>query len=149
MNEIEYLVKHSGGEIKAEDMSGTLLRELSIILNFTYTCTKPKLETWAFLDDDGKWQGMVGDLVRDEADIGLYLFQMLERSYAVDYTIRYHAGSYAWAMKYPDSNLALSERYITTFSTEGWSILFTIKRKHFHANQKKKNSFLYEFLKKI
>ena len=45
-------------------------KELSVLLNFTYTVTTPPDGQWGAMKDDGTWSGMVGQLETKTVDIG-------------------------------------------------------------------------------
>ena len=56
------------------------------VLNFTVTRRKPYDEQWGLLDHDGKWNGMIRELVDGDIDIasaGLAI--SLDRALVVDY----------------------------------------------------------------
>ena len=56
------------------------------VLNFTVTRRKPHDEQWGLLEDDGKWNGMIRELVDGDIDIasaGLAI--SLERAMVVDF----------------------------------------------------------------
>ncbi|KAK7074964.1 hypothetical protein SK128_008909 [Halocaridina rubra] len=48
-----------------------ILTILSESLNFTYKQLRPQDENWGMKDGNGTWSGMVGQVVRKEADLGL------------------------------------------------------------------------------
>ena len=47
--------------------------EMSKILNFTYTCREPPDNQYGVILTDGTWNGMVGQLATDNADIGKHV----------------------------------------------------------------------------
>ena len=47
-----------------------VFKELSELLNFTYTVTIPPDGEWGSMKDDGTWSGMVGQLETKIVDIG-------------------------------------------------------------------------------
>ena len=47
--------------------------EMSKLLNFTYTCREPPDNQYGAIRADGTWNGMVGQLATDNADVGKYL----------------------------------------------------------------------------
>ncbi|XP_071533007.1 glutamate receptor U1-like, partial [Panulirus ornatus] len=60
---------------------------LSTALNFTYTYVRPPDGAWGTRQSDGSWPGMVGVVVREEADIGLGPFTIsAPRAEVVDFT---------------------------------------------------------------
>jgi hypothetical protein len=42
-------------------------------MNFTYTVRKPPDESWGTINSDNSWDGMVGVLAAQSADIGKHL----------------------------------------------------------------------------
>ena len=44
--------------------------EMSRLLNFTYSCREPPDNQYGAIRADGTWNGMVGQLATDNADIG-------------------------------------------------------------------------------
>ncbi|XP_071535556.1 probable glutamate receptor [Panulirus ornatus] len=64
-----------------------LLEYVARSLNFTYVFVRPLDKIWGSKQDDGSWSGMVGMVMREEADIGLgpYSFNP-SRAEAVDFT---------------------------------------------------------------
>ena len=60
---------------------------LQVLMNFTYEVNKPPDRTWGTLKD-GKWNGMIRQLVEDEIDIAPVEFTITEiRSQAVDFLV--------------------------------------------------------------
>lgn len=58
-------------------------------MNFEYTITE--VEKHGYMDDNGKWNGVVRKLVDKDADIGLATIQiMTERATAIDFTVPYY-----------------------------------------------------------
>ena len=56
-------------------------------MNFTYEVNKPPDRTWGTLKN-GKWNGMIRQLVEDEIDIAPVEFTITEiRSQAVDFLV--------------------------------------------------------------
>jgi hypothetical protein len=43
-------------------------------LNFSYTVVRPADRKWGCLDENGTWNGMMGMMVRKEADIALGMY---------------------------------------------------------------------------
>ena len=58
--------------------------EMSKLLNFTYTCREPPDNQYGAVRADGTWNGMVGQLATDNADIGIIIiFMSTFKSYAL------------------------------------------------------------------
>ena len=47
-----------------------VFKDLSQLLNFSYTVTSPPDNEWGAMKDDGTWSGMVGQLEAKIVDIG-------------------------------------------------------------------------------
>ena len=47
-----------------------IFRELSNLLNFTFTVTSPLDKQYGGKKSDGTWSGMIGQLVEEEVDVG-------------------------------------------------------------------------------
>ena len=63
-----------------------ILKDLQRVLNFTVTRRKPYDRQWGLLNSDGKWNGMIKELVDGDIDIasgGLAI--SLERATVVDF----------------------------------------------------------------
>ena len=43
-------------------------------MNFTFAASKPPDMTFGSLKPDGNWTGMIGELVNQNADIGIFFF---------------------------------------------------------------------------
>ena len=63
--------QNENGEILLHNgMFVEVFRELSKLLNFSYTVTTPPDEQWGGIKDDGTWSGMVGQLETKMVDVG-------------------------------------------------------------------------------
>ena len=49
-----------------------IFKELSQLLNFSYTLTTPLDVDYGTLKSDGTWSGMIGQLVKKDVDIGRF-----------------------------------------------------------------------------
>ena len=68
----------TGGEGNKEvyiigGMFGEAFIEMSRLLNFTFTCREPPDDQYGAIRADGTWNGMVGQLATENADIGIAL----------------------------------------------------------------------------
>ena len=67
------LTKNENGEfLLYNGMFVEVFKELSKLLNFTYTVTTPTDGQWGVRKDDGTWSGMVGQLETKTVDIGRF-----------------------------------------------------------------------------
>ncbi|KAK7068944.1 hypothetical protein SK128_006016 [Halocaridina rubra] len=65
-----------------------VLEVLSSSLNFTYKQLRPLDGSWGSMAANGTWSGMVGQVVRKEADLGLGPFAITQKRFrAIDLTI--------------------------------------------------------------
>ena len=63
--------QNENGEIHLHNgMFVEIFKELSEMLNFSYTVTIPPDGEWGSMNDDGTWSGMVGQLATKTVDIG-------------------------------------------------------------------------------
>ena len=56
-----------------------VFKELSDLLNFSYTVTSPTDGEWGRMKDDGTWSGMVGQLETKIVDIGKFNYIQMNR----------------------------------------------------------------------
>lgn len=64
-----------------------LLDELALILKFDYIIYEVRDKSYGDVNDKGKWNGVLGEIIYKRADIGLPLWHITsERDEAVDYT---------------------------------------------------------------
>ena len=49
---------------------GDVFKELSKLLNFSYTVIQPPDGQWGAMKSDGSWSGMIGQLETKEVDFG-------------------------------------------------------------------------------
>ena len=67
------LTKNEYGELKHQKgIFVDIYKELSMLLNFSYTVTTPPDFQWGNIKSDGTWTGMVGQLVTREVDFGIH-----------------------------------------------------------------------------
>ncbi|CAJ0597644.1 unnamed protein product [Cylicocyclus nassatus] len=80
-------------------------------LNFTYTIYEVEDGIYGSIEQDGRWNGLIGDLVSGSADIALAaLSATAERGLAVDFTLPYYKPvGIAILMKKPDVSYSMFE----------------------------------------
>ncbi|XP_069158723.1 probable glutamate receptor [Procambarus clarkii] len=82
-----YLTTKPDGTSEVTGPMGQLLDALAASLNFTYSVVQGD-GYWGAPDENGSWNGMIGTVLRKEADLGLGPFGMsYTRSQVVDFTI--------------------------------------------------------------
>ena len=63
-------INEAGDEYKFEGLVADFFHNLQTILNFTYTLRQPPDGAWGSLRSNGSWNGMIGELNTQKADIG-------------------------------------------------------------------------------
>ena len=103
-----------------------LLNILSFNLNFTYTIKQPKDMSYGQILDDGSWNGIIGELQRRNADVGLCgLAVTEERSKVVDFTVGVNeAGCRLW-MLIPKRSFSWTT-FVASFSEDYWIVLVSV-----------------------
>ena len=72
------LSSNDNGEIILErGIFVDVFKELSRLLNFSYTTIVPSDGEWGVLKDDGTWSGMVGQLHNKSVDFGMLLLGLI------------------------------------------------------------------------
>ena len=66
----DVLESESGEIILRDGMFGEIFMTLAELLNFTYTCRFPPDGQYGAIRPDGTWNGMVGELALENADVG-------------------------------------------------------------------------------
>ncbi|XP_063860654.1 probable glutamate receptor [Scylla paramamosain] len=85
----------AGGRIVVSGAMGNVLQVLAQTLNFTYNIVIPEDGGWGSRRPNGSWTGMVGQLVRKEADLALGPFGVtVSRAEVIDYTLSFLMGDY-------------------------------------------------------
>ena len=64
-------INEAEDEYEFEGLAADFFYNLQSILNFTYTITKPADGAWGSLQTDGSWNGMIGELHTQKADLGI------------------------------------------------------------------------------
>ncbi|XP_050081416.1 glutamate receptor ionotropic, kainate 2 [Anopheles maculipalpis] len=104
------------------------LHQLSIVMNFDYDLVSPRNGTFGQRDPDGRWDGLVGDLVTGEIDFAIASLKMTaEREEVVDFVAPYYEQTgILIAMRKPVRETSLF-KFMTVLRLEVWlSILLAI-----------------------
>uniref|UniRef100_A0A182RRE3 Uncharacterized protein n=1 Tax=Anopheles funestus TaxID=62324 RepID=A0A182RRE3_ANOFN len=104
------------------------LHQLSVVMNFDYDLVSPRNGTFGLRDADGKWDGLVGDLVVGEIDFAIASLKMTaEREEVVDFVAPYFEQTgILIAMRKPVRETSLF-KFMTVLRLEVWlSILLAI-----------------------
>ncbi|XP_071533139.1 probable glutamate receptor isoform X2 [Panulirus ornatus] len=67
-----------GGHLSIQGPMANLLQALAVALNFEYTLVRPEDGMWGAPNADGTWNGMLGMVKRNEADLALGPFGITE-----------------------------------------------------------------------
>lgn len=101
-----------------------LLQELARTLNFTYKITEPPDQTWGVPGPDLQFNGMIGQLQREEVDIvAADISIQKERELVMDFMFPFYYGSSSVLLKKPDPN---ARKWRTLVDPFKWEVLMTI-----------------------
>ena len=70
-------INEAGDEYEFEGLAADFFYNLQSILNFTSTITKPADGAWGSLQTDGSWNGMIGELHTQKADLGIKIISKI------------------------------------------------------------------------
>ncbi|GIY02578.1 probable glutamate receptor [Caerostris darwini] len=103
-----------------------LLNILSEQLNFSYDIMMANDKQWGSTDQHGNWTGVIGMLIRNEADIGLSHMAITEkRTHAVDFSFPYGVLDRTFVTGTPGVFPKMSS-FIYPFSTNVWLFLLAL-----------------------
>lgn len=104
-----------------------LVEELARILHFRWTIHPVGDGNWGSLNKEtGEWNGMVGEVIRGEADIAVAdLTINQERAKALDFTYPFMSTGVTILYKKPSKVLSLWS-FMFPFSAKLWSLMFFI-----------------------
>ncbi|XP_055938019.1 glutamate receptor-like [Argiope bruennichi] len=107
-------------------VEGELLKVLSQQLNFSYEIVKPADKNWGSLDGHGNWTGVMGMLLRGEADMGLSHFSITEeRVRVVDFSFPYDILDRTFATAQPGAFPKMAS-FTYPFNTNVWIFIFCL-----------------------
>ncbi|XP_077269823.1 putative glutamate receptor [Temnothorax americanus] len=120
------LISHENGTVGG--FFGLLLIELSKVMNFTVEILDPVEGFGTWSKEKKVWTGAIGQLVANEADIGISSFTMMShRQDVIDYTIPLIRSRYRLYFKEPNTALVEWSLYLKAFSSGTWiTLLMTI-----------------------
>ncbi|OQR71097.1 hypothetical protein BIW11_01565 [Tropilaelaps mercedesae] len=103
-----------------------LLKELARTLNFTYTFIMPPEPVPGLKQNDGRWSGLIGQLVRQETDLALYDFTPTpDRQSAVNFTVAFDEAPYKFLVPKPQPNYKYL--FLDPFTWDTWlAVLGTV-----------------------
>ncbi|GIY79739.1 lig_chan-Glu_bd domain-containing protein [Caerostris extrusa] len=103
-----------------------LLNILSEQLNFSYDIMMANDKQWGSTDQHGNWTGVIGMLIRNEADIGLSHMAITEkRTHVVDFSFPYGVLDRTFVTGTPGVFPKMSS-FIYPFSTNVWLFLLAL-----------------------
>uniref|UniRef100_A0A182QV01 Ionotropic glutamate receptor C-terminal domain-containing protein n=1 Tax=Anopheles farauti TaxID=69004 RepID=A0A182QV01_9DIPT len=124
----EILLHPATGEPIWEGYCIDFLHQLSLVMNFDYDLVTPRNGTFGMRDADGRWDGLIGELVVGEIDFAIAALKMTaEREEVVDFVAPYFEQTgILIAMRKPVRETSLF-KFMTVLRLEVWlSILLAI-----------------------
>ena len=121
----KYVVLDEASESGFSGMLAEVAEALQSVMNFTLEWTTPEDGNWGTLSPDtGQFDGMVGQLMRNEIDISTSgLTVTAERAHYIDYT-RAITLSPVTLVSAPNSGVSMNiYAYVNIFSLEVWGVL--------------------------
>ncbi|KAK3755334.1 hypothetical protein RRG08_026064 [Elysia crispata] len=114
-----YRHKDENGTVSFTGFCIDMAEELSRTLNFTIRYTEPPDGHWGNDDGNGTWNGMVGQVVRQEVDMIVAPIGITEaRDGVIDFTSPFFYDDSAVIFKKPDPNKSKWRTYIDIFRIE-------------------------------
>ncbi|XP_053642597.2 probable glutamate receptor [Cherax quadricarinatus] len=115
------LTQQQDGSVVVTGVMGDILTLLHDLTNFTYRCEVVKDHGWGTLLSTG-WSGMIGEVVRDEADIAVAALDITEqRESAVDFLLGFIYAKYQLVMRRPSSSDVVWRAYTKQFEGRAWA----------------------------
>ncbi|XP_023296637.2 uncharacterized protein LOC111679316 [Lucilia cuprina] len=118
----EYLTSHYDTHLDSMNrFNFALLSHVRELFNFSFILSKTA--TWGYLKN-GKFDGMIGALVRKQADIGgSPIFFRIERAKVIDYTSRTWVARPCFIFRHPRSTKKDRIVFLQPFSNDVWVFL--------------------------
>ncbi|XP_069974567.1 uncharacterized protein [Penaeus vannamei] len=112
--------------VEVKGILGHVLRQLQEVTNFTYTCHPTRDGQWGG-KVNGRWTGMIGDIVNGKADIAVASLDVtFQRSTAVDFLLPVLHTEYKMVMKRPTNDDRVWSAYTEEFEVEVWQVLLVL-----------------------
>ncbi|XP_061391593.1 uncharacterized protein LOC133327014, partial [Musca vetustissima] len=118
----DYLISHTDTHLDSMNrFNFALLSHVRDLFNFSFVLSKTA--TWGYLKN-GKFDGMIGALVRKQADIGgSPIFFRIERAKVIDYTTRTWVARPCFIFRHPRSTKKDRIVFLQPFSNDVWILL--------------------------
>ena len=95
-------------------------------LNFTYTIREPEDKKYGTKLPNGSWNGIIGELQRRNADVGLCGLAVTEqRSKVVDFTVGLNEAACRLWMLIPERSFSWTT-FVASFSEDYWIVLVSV-----------------------
>ncbi|KAK3794516.1 hypothetical protein RRG08_003667 [Elysia crispata] len=125
-----YVYRHeeADGRVTFSGFCMDMADELSRTLNFTIRYTEPPDGYWGVDEGNGTWNGMIGQVARQEVDMIVAPIGITEaRESVIDFTSPFFYDDSAVILKKPDPNASKWRTYIDIFSQEVlWCVFATL-----------------------
>nr|XP_045605359.1 probable glutamate receptor isoform X1 [Procambarus clarkii] len=117
------LTEGNNGTVTVAGIFGGVLKLLQELTNFTCSCRPSRDGLWGSLVD-GKWTGMIRDLVDGEAEMAVASLDITdERSTAVDFLLPITRTHYKMVMKRPSNSDRTWMTFTQEFHVHVWAVL--------------------------
>ncbi|XP_054154145.1 glutamate receptor ionotropic, kainate 2-like [Oppia nitens] len=109
------------GNQQYEGFAVDLIEELSKIMGFSYRFQLVKDNAYGIKDENGNWNGMIGELIRNEADIAIVdLTISSKREEAVDFTQPFMNTGISILFKKPTTKVTTLFSFLSPFQNIVW-----------------------------
>ena len=134
LEETGYLVLEDGVDLDRRNLENVpwvgfipdIFQSLATSLNFTFKLAKSRDEKWGAVDDSGEWNGIVKDLLEEEADISACSLIVTEsRSTAIDFGLSFRSTFTTFFVSKQSSSYSI-DIYTKPFTATTWLVLFII-----------------------
>ncbi|KAK2152669.1 hypothetical protein LSH36_322g05030 [Paralvinella palmiformis] len=112
-----------GGELVWDGLCIEILKTLASSLKFTFDLVVPPDKKWGAPMSNGTWNGMVGQVLRGDADFAIAKFTITRlRESVIDFTVPFWHEPCVMVMRKPDEKSSLI--YLGPFRDEVWYSIF-------------------------
>ncbi|KAK4309979.1 hypothetical protein Pmani_018446 [Petrolisthes manimaculis] len=120
---IPEVVSGGKGALHISGWMGAVWKEIRARTNFTYTCVYPTDGKWG-ARTDGRWDGMVGEVVRGQADVIVApLDYTIQRANAIDFCFQFIMLGYKLVIERPNTNNAMWTNFTRELEVKTWGAL--------------------------